>query len=133
MRKKIKFLLASGGTALAYLSSAGMVFAQNINLRPGGIAQNIQNITIAGLVSVVIRVILLAAFVIAFIFLLIGGIRWILAGGDKAAAESARGTLTAAIIGLIIVLSAWALMFFIEKVFGVTIISGQIGIPNAFQ
>src|SRR3990170_6221940 len=122
MRKKIKFLLASGGTALAYLSSTGMVFAQNINLRPGGLATNVQNITAAGLVSVVIRVILLVAFVIAFIFLLIGGLRWIIAGGDKAAAESARGTLTAAVIGLIIVLSAWALMFFIEKVFGVTII-----------
>lgn len=133
MSKKIRLLLALGETAAASLYLTGTAFAAaTINLRVGGSAANIQNITGPGLVSGAIRLLLLIAFIIAFIFLLIGGVRWILAGGDKAAAESARGTLTAAIIGLIIVLVAWAIFWFIEQLFGVSIVSGPMTVPNFF-
>ena len=133
MKTRIKFLLASGGaTAIQLLWTSAALAAATINLRPGGSVTNVQNITGPGLVSAAIRLLLLVAFVIAFLFLLIGGIRWILAGGDKAAAESARGTLTAAIVGLIIVLVAWAIMWFIEQVFGIAIVSGPLTIPNAY-
>ena len=62
--------------------------------------------------------------------LLIGGIRWILAGGDEKAVSSARSTITAALIGLVIVLLSFAIIKLVEAFFGVTIISGTITIPS---
>ena len=78
----------------------------------------------------IIQFILVAAFVAAFVFLLIGGIRWILAGGDEKAVAGARGTITAALIGLVIVLVAYAIIRLVEIFFNVTIISGAFSIPN---
>jgi hypothetical protein len=79
----------------------------------------------------VIRVILIAAFVIAFIFLLVGGVRWILAGGDKQAVEGARNMVTGALIGLVVVLAAFAIIRLVEIFFGIQIITGPtLVIPN---
>ena len=61
--------------------------------------------------------------------LIIGGIRWILAGGDEKAVASARGTITAALIGLVIVLVAFALIRLVEIFFSVNIITGGVTIP----
>ncbi len=77
-----------------------------------------------------IRFILLIAFVLAFIFLLIGGIRWITAGGDEKAVSSARGMITAALIGLVVVLVSYALIVLVENFFGVSIISGAFTLPR---
>lgn len=133
MKKVIKSLAASGGAAWTSLSLASAVWAaNNINLRPIPEFNNVARVTPQTAISAVIRLLLIVAFVIALIFLIIGGIRWILAGGDKAAAESARGTLTAAIIGLIIVLVAWAIMFFIEQLFGVSIVSRPVNLPTFY-
>ena len=85
---------------------------------------------IAVIIQGIIRFILIAAFVIAFIMLLVGGIRWILAGGDEKAVASARGTITAALIGLVIVLVAFALIRLVEIFFGISIISGDLCIPQ---
>lgn len=80
-------------------------------------------ITIPALVSAIIKLILVIAALIAFIFLIIGGIKWIVSGGDKAATESARGTITAALIGLLIVFAAWAIIRLIETFFGIQILT----------
>lgn len=47
---------------------------------------------------------------VALVMLLIGGFQYIGAGGDKEAAARARGTLTYAIIGLILAISAWLII-----------------------
>lgn len=88
------------------------------------------NVGIIAIIQAVIKFILIVAFVAAFIMLLIGGIRWILAGGDEKAVSSARGTITAALIGLVIVLLSFAIIKLVEAFFGVTIISGDITIPT---
>ncbi len=49
------------------------------------------------------------AIVVALIFLIWGGIKWIMSGGDKTALEEARNHVVAAIVGLVIVF----LVFFI--------------------
>jgi hypothetical protein len=56
--------------------------------------------------------------------LIIGGVRWITSGGDKAATEAARGQITAALVGLVIVFAAWAILQLIELFFGVDILGG---------
>lgn len=72
-----------------------------------------------------IRFVLLVAFILAFVFLIIGGIRWITAGGDEKAVAGARGMITAALIGLVVVLVSYALIILVERFFNVTIISGN--------
>lgn len=78
----------------------------------------------------IIRFILLIAFIIAFIMLLVGGIRWIMAGGDEKSVEKARNTITAALIGLVVILVAYALIRIVELFFNVNVITGTTSIPK---
>jgi len=62
------------------------------------------------LVPNLITLLFIAAVVVALVFLIIGAIKWITSGGDKTAVESARGTITSAIIGLVVVFSVYAIL-----------------------
>ena len=88
---------------------------------------------IVGIIRAVIQFILVVAFVLAFVMLLIGGIRWITAGGDEKGVAGARNMITAALIGLVIVLVAYAIILLVETFFNVKIISGGVSIPNITQ
>ena len=88
---------------------------------------------IVGIIRAVIQFILVVAFVLAFIMLLIGGIRWITAGGDEKGVAGARNMITAALIGLVIVLVAYAIILLGETFFNVNIISEGVSIPNIYQ
>jgi len=65
---------------------------------------------------------LIAASLAAFFILLIGGIQFITSGGDKAQMEAARGRLTTAIIGLILVFSVFAIMKVLGDFFGINLL-----------
>jgi len=58
------------------------------------------------------------AAILAVIFVLIAGIKWITAGGDKTKVQSARGTMTYAIIGLVIVMAAFLIISLLGKILG---------------
>lgn len=77
--------------------------------------------------NVIIGAIVVAA-IISLFFLIFGGIRWILSGGDKGKVEAARGTIIAAIIGLIITLLAYFILSIVLNLFGLNL--GQLEIPN---
>ena len=70
-------------------------------------------------------------FVVGFIFflfmMLIGAIGWISSGGDKTAIEAARGKITNAILGTVILISVFALIKLIEYFFGINILTIDIG------
>lgn len=68
----------------------------------------------------IIGLLIIAGFVIAFFYLLIGGFDWITSGGDKAKLESARDKITNAIIGLIVVAASWAVMTLVGDFVGIT-------------
>lgn len=82
-----------------------------INLRPGGQFDAVQNLTAGGLIGGFIKMALVVAALVFFFILVIGGIRWIVSGGDKQQTENARGQITAALVGLVIVFAAWAILF----------------------
>lgn len=75
---------------------------------------------IGAIIGAIIGVMLIFSFVIAFIYLLLGGFDWVTSGGDKAKLQSARDKITNAIIGLIIVASVWAIMTLVGQFIGVT-------------
>ncbi len=51
--------------------------------------------------------------VIAIIIILVGGFKWMTAGGNEEKTADARKLLVAGIIGLVIILAAWAITTFV--------------------
>lgn len=58
----------------------------------------------------ILGMLLFVSFIAALIFLIWGGIKWIMSGGDKDGTQKAKDTVTSALIGLAIVLGAWILI-----------------------
>ena len=50
---------------------------------------------------------------VAVIMILIGGFQWMTAGGNEEKVASAKKIISAAVIGLIVVLLAWAIVIFV--------------------
>lgn len=108
-----------------FLSTA---FAQ-INLNPGtaaGGAGGLTGITINEMISWAVTIIIVVAGLIFFFMLILGGLKWILSGGDKGQTEAARGQITAALVGLVILFSAYAIVNLIDLLFGVNILNLSI-------
>lgn len=67
--------------------------------------------------NIIVAVLVIAA-VISLFFLIFGGIKWILSGGDKAKVTEARGTIVAALVGLIITFLAYFILSIVLGLFG---------------
>ena len=61
----------------------------------------------------IIRILLILASVVAIIYLIIGGYTYVTAGGNADAAGAAKNTVLNALIGLIIIFSAYAIVYWI--------------------
>ncbi|MBI4037498.1 hypothetical protein HY382_00455 [Candidatus Curtissbacteria bacterium] len=128
MQKHLKKFFPFLPTAIALIApAAALAVVGSENIVPNTIAP-INNIVTV--IRGIIRFILVVAFIIAFIMLLIGGIRWITAGGDEKGVAGARNMITAALIGLVVILVAYAIIRLVEIFFKVEIISGPIQIPQ---
>lgn len=53
--------------------------------------------------------------IIAVIMVLVGGFQWMTAGGNEDKVEKSKKIISAAIVGLIIILLAWAIVNFVLK------------------
>ena len=69
--------------------------------------------TLADVFGLVINLVIGVGVSLTVVFLVIGGIRYITAQGDVKAAESARASLTNAVIGFVIVLAAITIKFIV--------------------
>lgn len=85
--------------------------------------------TLEELIAVIIRMILIIAGILVFGFMLFGGIQYISSGGDKLQAQQARDKITYAIIGLIIIVAAYAVARVMEVVLGINIFSPKLPRP----
>lgn len=60
---------------------------------------------------------------LAFLLYLVwGGIEWLMSAGDKTKLESARAKITNAIVGLAVLVVSYAIILFIEAVFKISIL-----------
>jgi len=84
------------------------------------------------LIGAAVGMLMILAALLAFFYLILGGIQWITSGGDKAGMEAARNKITHAIVGLIIVGAAWAIMTLVQNFLGVSIIGGTLSFPTPF-
>lgn len=100
-----------------------LAFAEDINIKPSGQFGKLGDITFPAIVSAVIKLVLIVAALIAFAYLIMGGIKWITSGGDKEGTKAAQSTITAALIGLLLVFAAWAIIRLVETFFGIQILT----------
>ena len=76
----------------------------------------------AVLFSNIIGVFVVVAGLIFLFQFMIGGFKWLTAAGDKAKLESAQQSLLHAVIGLVIVLAAYAIIVLIGSILGIDIL-----------
>jgi len=79
-----------------------------------------------GLIPGLIGLLFVAGSIFFVFMMLWGAVTWIISGGDKAAIESARGRITSALVGIVLLLSTFALVKIIEAFFGINILTIDI-------
>lgn len=124
MKKK---LLSAGSGVVAFLSTAGVALAQELpQITVDSDDANVRITDVGRLLSSAIGAALLLSALLVFGYLVMGGIQWINSGGDKGKTEAARNKITAALVGLAIVASSYAIMQIIAFFFGINIFGGGI-------
>ncbi len=123
-------MISSIKNKLQYALLVAPALAQNtITLNPDGFGEEITTMTIGGIISGAISLVLLVVALVFFFVLIMGGLKWVMSGGDQKNVEAARNQITNALIGLAIVFATFAIMKLIEVIFGITILGG-IAIPT---
>ena len=82
------------------------------------------NIKVPDLGQLAVDLYIVALFAASIFFLVqlaIGGLSWMASGGDEKALKSARGRITNAVIGLVIVVAAAGISIIITSVLGINI------------
>ncbi len=80
--------------------------------------------TAGALITSVLQLLLLFAGSLAVIFLVLGGVQYVTSRGNEEAAEKAKKTMTAAIVGLVIIIMAFAIVYIISNI----LIANETGI-----
>jgi len=97
------------------LVSAGSLCPNNAN---GANFSVVCNLDLKGNVfGNVITIIFIVAIILALVYLIWGGIKWVLSGGDKAKVDAARAAIVAAIVGLVIVFLAFFIVNIVVPIF----------------
>jgi len=116
----MKRLLAPTIAILSYLLLASSASAQGLIGCPTAPFNILcfNETSVPGVIGAAITFIFVIAVIIALFYLLLGAVKWIFSGGDKAAVEAARGTITAAIVGLVIVFLVFLVFTILLRFFG---------------
>lgn len=133
MRKNLKFLITAV-VMMGIFFSPVMILAQDENPKadssdPFGFGAKLEKIAapyspqsdkpLEQRVGEIISIVLSLLGVVFMVFMIYAGFNWMTAGGDEEQITKSRNTIKAAIIGLLIVVAAYALsVFIIENLWG---------------
>ena len=70
------------------------------------------------LIAVIIKTVLSLLALLFMILILVSGFQWMTAGGNEEQVEKAKKRITNALIGLVIVIAAYAITYFVFNIFG---------------
>ena len=115
-------LLLANASALA--ATAFTVDVEAIKLSGG--SNPLPYTDIGRLVANLYVTLVIVSGIATFIYFAIGGFQYITSGGDKAGVEQARNKITHSLIGLAIVVGAYALTYVVQIIFGVSILGGVL-------
>lgn len=135
--KKLLTTLAIGAASLSIVPA---VYASGADVNPCEGVQSgfdalcsLSGENLGQIVGAVVTFLLVIAVLIALFFLILGGIRWITSGGDKGKVESARNTIIAAIIGLVIAFLAFFILSVALQFFGLSLQNLQLPTIEGLQ
>lgn len=104
----------------------------DISILPEGPFASLANLRVEGIISGLVTLLLVTVALVFFFMLILGGLKWITAGGDEKSVGAARTQITNALIGLAIVFAAWAIVALIGNIFGISLL-GNLYIPDFIQ
>ncbi len=73
-------------------------------------------LTIAYILATLLRLALVVAGILLLLYIVVGGIQWLTSGGEKTALAAARDRITAAFIGLVLIVLVVVIIEFINQV-----------------
>jgi len=82
------------------------------------------------LIANIIRAIVAFSGVILFIMLIIGGMSFLFSGGDQKKLEKAKGTITNAFVGLVVLIGSYLVLLLIKQFTGIDVTTFGIQIPT---
>lgn len=86
---------------------------------------NTDGVSLEGMLSNVVTIILSVLGVVFIAFIIYGGVIWMTANGNEQKIEKASGIIKESFIGLIVVLAAYAISYFLFNVFSGQFAGGQ--------
>jgi hypothetical protein len=84
---------------------------------PGDMFQGLVGLKVQNWITFIGGFLILVGVIGFFIMLLVGGVQWILAGGDKEGVEKARRRITQGAIGVVVLLSTFAIIYLVSAIF----------------
>lgn len=81
------------------------------------------------LITNVIKAIVVFSGVVLFVMLLVGGFLFLFSAGDQKKLEKAKGTITGAFTGLLVLVGSYLILLLIEKITGVKVTTFGIQVP----
>lgn len=131
----MKKIITAFAFSSVFLATTVNAYADTKNLNPCENASGILNAackgsdkSIGSILGFVVTIAFVIAILVALLFLVWGGIKWITSGGDKGGVEAARNQIIAAIIGLIIVFLAFFILNLVLQLFGLNLF--QLELPT---
>lgn len=119
---KTNLLLAGGG-----VSSDGKITNPAISDKLNSMLLNLPEAFFQDLLSRTVGLLFVFGALAFFFMFIWGAITWILSGGDKAGVESAKGKISNALVGFVLLIGSFAIVKLVETFFGIDILSIDIG------
>lgn len=74
-----------------------------------------ENTDLSGFITRIINILLFLIGAISVIMIVVGGLRYVVSGGDSGAVNGAKNTILYAVVGLIVAFMAYAIVNFVVK------------------
>ncbi len=116
MKRFTKYALLAG--SIATMAMPALVHAQTastFSVESVGSQIGLGDADLKTTVINILQLVLGLLALIAVIMVIIGGFTWLTAGGNEEKVDKAKKIISAAVIGLIIVLLAWAVVIFVAN------------------
>lgn len=109
--------LAYSGTALAACDTSNLTIQSGADCsQPAGSSGNL--FSSGGIFATVANTLTFLVGAIAVIFLIIGGLRYVISNGDSKNVEAAKNTILYAIVGIVVAVISYALVQFVITALG---------------
>ncbi len=116
----IKKLTTAAITTAGFLSLATPAFAGDLCPKGAGSSAYyvLCNLSLGGSAfGNLITIVFIISTLLALVYLIWGGIKWVLSGGDKTKVDAARAAIVAAIVGLIIIFLSYFILNVVVGIF----------------